>query len=100
MAGVRTMLKHLLLAALAMVAVVGQPQQPQQLSGQDCKGSTDVCRASSERFCCNKIGGGSQTYDTRVFRAGTALNPNRYCVNPASFFDCASTRCIPKGGTC
>ena len=77
MAGMRTMLKHILLAALAVVAVTSQPQQVQ--SSQDCRGasggSTDVCRSSSQRFCCNKLGGGSQTYDDRVFQAGF----NRYC---------------------
>ena len=58
-------------------------------------GAGDVCRSSSQNFCCTLPSGPTATYTERVYPA-----QGRFCVNPANFFDCASFRCVDKDQKC
>ena len=58
-------------------------------------GAGDVCRSSSQNFCCKLPSGQVATYTERVYPAG-----GRFCVNPGNIFDCASFRCVGKDQQC
>jgi hypothetical protein len=62
-------------------------------------GASDMCRSTSENFCCTLPSGQVATYTERVFPARKA-GSNRFCVNPANVFECASNKCVPKGTSC
>jgi hypothetical protein len=59
------------------------------------RGAGDVCRSTSQNFCCTLPSGPVATYTERVYPA-----QGRFCVNPANFFDCASFRCVGKDEKC
>jgi hypothetical protein len=74
---------------------------PQGTCLQASGGASDACRSTTEKFCCTQLGSGRvATYTERVFPAGSVAGGSRFCINPAQFFECQTSRCVPQNVAC